>query len=190
MLKIGIVGFGFMGQTHYKCWKALEGAQVTAICDVNPNIEEDTKRAVGNIGDTEEAIDFSSLQLFTDLDQMLNTAELDAVSITLPTCLHADCSIKALAAGVHVFCEKPMALNVEDCERMVAEAKRSGKIMQIGHCVRFWPEYAKAKDVTKRRLYLEMLRELFPKLGEKFIIDADQKNLLPLLNLGKPKGAK
>jgi len=51
-------------------------------------------------------------------------------------------------------------------------------------------EYAKAKDVTKRRLYLEMLRELFPKLGEKFIIDADQKNLLPFLNLGKQKGAK
>jgi membrane protease subunit HflK len=53
-----------------------------------------------------------------------------------------------------------------------------------------YAEYAKAKDVTKRRLYLEMLRELFPKLGEKFIIDADQKNLLPLLNLGKQKGAK
>jgi membrane protease subunit HflK len=53
-----------------------------------------------------------------------------------------------------------------------------------------YAEYAKAKDVTKRRLYLEMLRDLFPKLGEKFIIDADQKNLLPLLNLGKQKGAK
>jgi membrane protease subunit HflK len=53
-----------------------------------------------------------------------------------------------------------------------------------------YAEYAKAKDVTKRRLYLEMLRDLFPKLGEKYIIDADQKNLLPLLNLGKQKGAK
>ncbi len=53
-----------------------------------------------------------------------------------------------------------------------------------------YAEYAKAKDVTKRRLYLEMLRDLFPKLGEKYIVDADQKNLLPLLNLGKQKGAK
>ncbi len=53
-----------------------------------------------------------------------------------------------------------------------------------------YAEYAKAKDVTKRRLYLEMLRDLFPKLGEKYIIDADQTNLLPLLNLGKQKGAK
>jgi len=165
MLKVGIVGFGFMGQTHYKCWKALEGAKVTAICDVNPNIEEDTKRAVGNIGDTSEAVDFSSLQLFTDLDQMLNTAELDAVSITLPTCLHADCSIKALAAGVNVFCEKPMALNVKDCQRMIAETKRSGKILQIGHCVRFWPEYAKAKEIIDSGEYGRVIAAMFQRLG-------------------------
>ena len=53
-----------------------------------------------------------------------------------------------------------------------------------------YAEYAKAKDITKRRLYLEMLKELFPKLGEKYIIDSDQKNLLPLLNLGKQSGVK
>jgi len=51
-------------------------------------------------------------------------------------------------------------------------------------------EYAKAKDVTRRRLYLETLKDLFPKLGEKYIIDADQSNLLPLLNLGKQQGTK
>ena len=51
-----------------------------------------------------------------------------------------------------------------------------------------YKEYAKAKDVTRRRLYLESLKDLFPKLGQKYIIDADQKNLLPLLNLGKEGG--
>ena len=53
-----------------------------------------------------------------------------------------------------------------------------------------YKEYAKAKDVTRRRLYLESLKDLFPKLGKKYIIDADQKNLLPLLNLGKEGGAQ
>ena len=53
-----------------------------------------------------------------------------------------------------------------------------------------YAEYAKAKDVTKRRLYLESLRDLLPKLGEKYVVDADQKNLLPLLNIGKKNGAK
>jgi membrane protease subunit HflK len=53
-----------------------------------------------------------------------------------------------------------------------------------------YKEYAKARDVTRRRLYLESLKDLFPKLGKKYIIDADQKNLLPLLNLGKEGGAQ
>jgi membrane protease subunit HflK len=51
-----------------------------------------------------------------------------------------------------------------------------------------YEEYAKAKDVTRRRLYLEAMREILPKIGDKYIVDADQKNLLPLLNLGKSKG--
>jgi membrane protease subunit HflK len=51
--------------------------------------------------------------------------------------------------------------------------------------VAMFNEYSKAKDVTRRRLYLEALKDLIPKLGSKYIIDADQKNLLPFLNLGK-----
>lgn len=53
-----------------------------------------------------------------------------------------------------------------------------------------YEEYAKAKDVTRRRLYLEALRDILPKLGDKYIVDADQKNLLPLLNLGKTTGGQ
>lgn len=62
-----------------------------------------------------------------------------------------------------------------------------------GDAARFkalYAEYAKAKDVTRRRLYLETLKDLFPKLGDKYIIDSDQKNVLPLLNFGKQKGDK
>jgi membrane protease subunit HflK len=62
-----------------------------------------------------------------------------------------------------------------------------------GDAARFkaiYVEYAKAKDVTKRRLYLEALKDLLPKIGDKYIIDADQNNVLPLLNLGKQKGEK
>jgi membrane protease subunit HflK len=53
-----------------------------------------------------------------------------------------------------------------------------------------YEEYAKAKDVTRRRLYLESILEIFPRIGNKYIVDADQKNLLPLLNLGNPEGGK
>ncbi|MBN2125851.1 MAG: FtsH protease activity modulator HflK [Deltaproteobacteria bacterium] len=53
-----------------------------------------------------------------------------------------------------------------------------------------YEEYQKAEDVTRRRLYLEALREIFPKLGDKYIVDAEQKNFLPLLNLGPAKGGE
>ena len=62
-----------------------------------------------------------------------------------------------------------------------------------GDAARFsalYKEYARAKDVTRRRLYLEALKDLFPKLGKKYIIDAEQKNLLPLLNLSKEEGGQ
>jgi len=62
-----------------------------------------------------------------------------------------------------------------------------------GDAARFtsiYQEYVKAKDVTKRRLYLETMRALFPKLGPKFIVDSDQKNILPLLNLTNQSGAE
>ena len=60
----------------------------------------------------------------------------------------------------------------------------------VARFVAVYNEYIKAKDVTKRRLYLETLKELFPNLGPKYIVDSDQKNLLPLLNLGKQIGIK
>jgi predicted dehydrogenase len=96
---------------------------------------------------------------------MLAKANLDAVSITLPTYLHPKTSIKALSAGVNVMCEKPMALKSKACEKMIEEAERSGKVLQIGHCVRFWPEYAKAKEIIDSGKYGKVLAALFQRLG-------------------------
>ena len=165
MLRIGIVGFGFMGRTHYQCWSKVEAAEVVAVCDTNPNIVEDTKKAVGNIGDAQSDIDFETLELYTDFDKMFAEAKLDAVSITLPTFLHPDFSTKALSAGVNVMCEKPMALTAEACEQMIAAAKSSGKLLQIGHCVRFWPEYAKAKEIVDSGKYGKVIAASFRRFG-------------------------
>ncbi len=165
MLRIGIVGFGFMGRTHYKCWNNVDGATVVAVCDANPNIRDDTKQAVGNIGDTSDEIDFGAFELYNDFDKMLAAEKLDAVSITLPTYVHAGMTVKALKAGVNVMCEKPMALNVEDCDRMIEAAESSGKILQIGHCVRFWPEYAKTKELVDSGKYGKIVAATFRRLG-------------------------
>lgn len=165
MLRIGVVGFGFMGRMHFRQWKAVKGAQVVAICDANPNIQEDTKRAVGNIKGAEGEIDFTGIELYRDLEQMLDQARLDAISLTLPTYLHAKCSEMALSRGVNVLCEKPMALTTAECDKMVQAARKSGKVLQIGHCVRFWPEYAKAKEIVDSGKYGRVVAAMFQRLG-------------------------
>jgi predicted dehydrogenase len=165
MLRIGIAGFGFMGRMHFGRWKMRKDAQVVAICDANPNIREDTKRAVGNIQGAEGEIDFTGLAVYQDFDEMLAQAKPDAISLTLPTYLHAEYSEKALSRGVHVLCEKPMALNVADCDRMIEAARRSGQVLQIGHCVRFWPEYAKAKEIVDSGKYGRVVAATFQRLG-------------------------
>jgi predicted dehydrogenase len=165
MLNIGIIGFGFMGRMHYRCWKDTSGADVVAICDANPDVLKNTDKSAGNIEGAEEKIDFDGLQLYTDVKAMLADANLDAVSLTLPTFMHNKFSIMALEAGVHVLCEKPMALEVDQCQQMIAAAKKSGKILQIGHCIRFWPEYAKTKEIVDSGEYGKVITATFKRLG-------------------------
>lgn len=165
MLRVGIVGFGFMGRMHFRCWSAQESARVVAVCDANPNIKEDTHRAVGNIDGAAEDIDFEGIELFTDFDEMIAKADLDAISLTLPTYLHAEFSERALSQDVNVLCEKPMALTVGECERMIAAAQKSGKLLQIGHCLRFWPEYVKAKEIVDSGTYGKIVAAMFQRLG-------------------------
>ncbi len=165
MLKIGIVGFGFMGRMHYRCWQDLPDAQIVAIADSNPNIREDAQKEVGNVGGAEKSFDFENINMYRSLDDMLANEELDAVSNTLPTFLHADTSVSAMEAGVHVLCEKPMALNLEDCDRMIEASKQTGKYLQVGQCIRFWPEYEKAMDIYESGQYGDLLIATFQRLG-------------------------
>jgi predicted dehydrogenase len=165
MLRIGIVGFGFMGRMHYANWGKCEDAKVVAICDSDPDIIENSKKAGGNIAGADQAVDFDALTVYSDYDKMLADNGVDAVSITLPTFLHEAFSIKALEAGIHVLCEKPMALEIEACERMIKAANKSGKILQIGHCIRFWPEYVKAKEIVDSGEYGAVISATFKRLG-------------------------
>jgi predicted dehydrogenase len=165
MIRVGIVGFGFMGRMHCRCWRQLQGVEVAAICDANPNVVEDTDKATRNIEASAGDVDLSGVQICRDFDRMLGEEGLDAISLTLPTYLHAEFSIKALEAGVNVLCEKPMALNVTDCQRMIEAAKSSGKVLMIGHCIRFWPEYAKAKEIVDSGKYGKVVAATFQRLG-------------------------
>lgn len=165
MIRVGIVGLGFMGKMHFRCYKALDGVQLAAICDIDKSRFEQTAGAAGNIAGAEAPLDFTGVGLYDDFDKMLAEARLDAVSVTLPTYLHHEYVLKALSAGVNVLCEKPMALAVDDCHAMIAAAGTSGMLLQIGHCIRFWPEYAAAKEIVGSGRYGRVLAATFQRLS-------------------------
>ena len=109
MRKVAIVGFGFMGRTHYGAWKKCRGAKVVAICDAN--LSQLTAKVKGNIkGAADNTAVPRSVRVHADFGAMLAAGGFDIVDLTVPTHLHAEMSIAALKAGYHVLCEKPMAL--------------------------------------------------------------------------------
>ena len=165
MLKIGIVGLGFMGKMHFRCLKSLEDIEIKAICDADVKQLNDTSGVKGNISGAEENLDISNISLYSDLTTMLDEEKLDAVSIASPTFLHTSQTIEALDAGLHVFCEKPMALNSYDCQRMIESSHKNGKTLQVGHCIRFWPEYVKAKEIIDSQKYGKVLAATFQRLS-------------------------
>lgn len=156
MLKVGLIGFGFMGHMHFENYVRLaqEGApvQLTAICDVLIDQLKDRK-VEGNISTEQTSFDLSPYRLYSDIEEMLKNEQLDFVDITLPTYLHADLTSNLLERGYHVFCEKPMALNSAEAIRMAETAKKTGKKLMIGQCLRFWPAYEYLKNCIEDGRY-------------------------------------
>src|SRR5262249_18897599 len=88
-----------------------------------------------------------------DLSEVLHELDGSLVIVALPHNLHAQVTIKALEAGAHVLCEKPMARTSEECDRMLAAAARSGRLLAVGHFRRFFPVAKLIREwVKKERL--------------------------------------
>ncbi|GAA3413047.1 Gfo/Idh/MocA family protein [Paenibacillus hodogayensis] len=164
MLKVGLVGLGFMGRTHLTNYKRLEAEgfplRLTAICDTDKNKFQGVF-VEGNIPVAGEGPDLSGYRHYTDFEQMLAEEELDFIDIAMPTYLHADMTVKAFEKGLHVLCEKPMALGTEEARRMVEAQQRSGKKLMIAHVLRFWPEYEYLRDTVASGRYGNVLSAHF-----------------------------
>jgi len=163
-LKIGIIGFGGMGHFHAACYAKRPDSQLAAVADIRP--EQLTGKALEiNIG-TGAACDMSSVHAYTSADEMLAAEKLDLVSICLPTDLHAAYAIKALEAGCHVLCEKPMSRHLKEADAEIKAVHRTGRRLMIAQCLRFWPCYEKLATVYRSgalgRLLLLSMRRVSP----------------------------
>ena len=151
-LKIGLIGLGFMGTTHYNIYRELPGVEVVAVADVDAAKRAGDISAVhGNIGGGAGVTqyDFSRVKVFADALEMVKLPEIDIVDICCPTPDHARYILAALAAGKHVFSEKPLCRTRVEMEQIAAAVKQSGKFFNVGMCVRAWPEYRHAYEQFK-----------------------------------------
>ncbi|HLY73800.1 MAG TPA: Gfo/Idh/MocA family oxidoreductase [Planctomycetota bacterium] len=148
MIRVGLVGMGFMGWIHWLAYRASRGIEVTALCTREPHrLAGDWREIRGNFGPPGEMVDVSRLDKYQQIEAMLEDPTVDLVDLCLPPHLHAEVSIRALKAGKHVFCEKPMALTTADGERMIEAARQAGRQLFVGHVLPYFPEYAHARQV-------------------------------------------
>lgn len=128
MIRIGLLGAGFMGSTHAHAYAALPGAQVAAILDRNPD------RASRLANETGSRVEL-------DPHRIVDDPSIDVIDVTLPTPFHPEFAIRGLQAGKHVILEKPLALSLPEADSILEAARQSGKFLMVAHVIRFWPEY-------------------------------------------------
>ena len=130
-LNVGIIGAGGISQRHYDGYR-LAGANVVAFADVS----EDTR--------TRRETEWLS-RGYASFGDMLEREALQAVSICSPNAYHAAAAVSALNRGIHVLCEKPLSLDLSDCDAMIGAARLSGAVLQTGHHLRSSPLVETAK---------------------------------------------
>ena len=153
-MKAAIIGNGYISKNHREGFAELkqEGSDIelVALCDIRPEMLEKN----------------SGERLYTDPDEMLAAEkDLDFAIICLPTFLHAEYAIKCMRAGLHVLCEKPMALTVAEAEAMLACAKETGKKLMVAHCCRFDNERLAVKEFVDAGSFGKPVSAVFTATG-------------------------
>jgi predicted dehydrogenase len=131
-LRVGVVGAGWMGQTHGQAWAGHAArASVVAVTDVSPPRAQALSERYAGAG--------GRARVFPDLETLLAQGEVDAVDVCLPHHLHAEAVVAAAGAGKHVLCEKPLCLSLEEARTMRQALQRSGTVFMAAHNKLFSP---------------------------------------------------
>lgn len=133
MIKVGVIGYGTMGQLHSSLVTKLPGAELAAVADL-----DDARRA--------KAVEAFGVKVHTDGSDLINDPDIDLVVIAVPTDGHLKLLEQAILADKHVFCEKPLVRTAAECDLVSRLAEKATKKIGVGHVVRFSPEYVSAKE--------------------------------------------
>lgn len=136
MIRIGIIGAGGISIDHLKAFPEVEGMKAVAVVDIN---EERAKQLALEYG----------VAAYTDYRTMIEVEKPDAVIITLPHFLHKPVTIDCAERGCHIYLEKPMALDAEECDEIIAAAERNNVKLMVGHTQHYLPCNRKAKTLIQ-----------------------------------------
>ena len=137
VLPVGLIGCGNMGGSHAKQMAALQEIRLAAACDVDEAKARATAEAAGG-----------EVAVFADVDQLLAREDVPTVLVATPNFTHHGIVLRALAAGKDVFCEKPMALSVTDCDEMIGAAERTGRKLMVGQVLRLITVFSKVRELV------------------------------------------
>ncbi len=139
MIRVGLIGCGRMGERLAEQCLRVDGACVAAVCDTQPAVAH---RLADKLAADADIAAVSSVE-------DLLRAPVDAVMIATPSYLHEPLAIACAREGRHVFCEKPMALTLEGCDRMIAAAASTGAKLMVGHVLRLIGCFRKAREMVQ-----------------------------------------
>jgi predicted dehydrogenase len=151
MIRAGIIGLGKMGISHCAILGAHPEVDLVGVCDTSTLVIDGFKR-------------HTSIECFTDYKKMIDKMALECLVIASPTKFHAEMVSYALDKGLHVFCEKPFALNQEEGKQLALRAESLGLVNQVGYHNRFLGTF----EEVKRLLEENVIGELYHFLGESY----------------------
>ena len=142
-VRVGVIGVGYLGEHHARIYSEMDGVQLVGVVDP----EEDRGRSVA---------EKTACRFFGELKELLG--EVQAVSIAAPTSFHFDLSLVCLEKKIDVLLEKPMTVTIGEADKLIEEADRNKRILQIGHLERFNGGIRKLKEVVKEPRFIESHR--------------------------------
>lgn len=164
MIKIGLIGAGFMGGTHAACYEALlenKYFKVTAVADLDL---EKASKVASKFG----------ARIYTTGKDLIQNGDVNMVDICLPTFLHTEHALIAMEKGYDVFIEKPVCLHEDEADKLLEVKRKTGARVAVGHCIRFWPEYAYLKKLVDENVYGKLLSGVFKRISPRPLWGWDQ----------------
>jgi len=133
IVKLGLIGLGYIGKAHLRCSLKLDSATLVAVSDISKKALRFARR-------------MGIKKTYTDYRMLLDDNDIDAVIIALPTYLHFVCAVEAAEAGKHILLEKPLARNVAEGKQLISTVRANRVKLMVGYPFRFSPHFKAIKN--------------------------------------------